>query len=64
MGKAPAFQGTTPEASPESILARSHFNLHQEGRAGLGRVGVFSGTGSRKRQPRGLGHFFQASLRG
>lgn len=39
MGKAPAFQGTTPEASPESILARSHFNLHQEGRGRAGQGG-------------------------
>lgn len=50
------------EASPESSLAGSHFNPHEEGRAGQGRVGVFSGTGTRKRQPRGLRHFFQASL--
>lgn len=51
------------EASPESSLAGSHFNPHQEGRAGQGRVGVFSGTGTTKRQPRGLRHFFQASLK-
>lgn len=62
--KAPAFhQGRTPSwrsAQKADFLGAISTPTKREGQ---GKVGVFSGTGSRKRQPRGLGRFFQASLK-